>query len=167
MVWTFNPADVKAVDLRDAKPGDFLCSLRAAKEPERWLRLSGDATECPMLNLTGSNAMVVWNVQPQGALPTLRIAEGATLKLEIDDSEGVSRETGNVGDLLIADSGAYFVGIVRNQGFSDACCISLATWKAVGLHEVSNIRAAFKSWRLVDNTVPKEKQALLSFGVWS
>jgi hypothetical protein len=166
MTWSFNPSDARALDLKDAKAGDFLCALRFGTSYELWLRLAGAPPTCPMVNLTGSHALEVWPVQPQSALPTLLLAAGADLQLEIADNQGVGRAEGALGALLIADSGAYFVAKTRNHGFTNECCISLKTWEVVAYHEVTNIRASFSTWRLVDSREPNNKRVLLSFGDW-
>ncbi|MET3371820.1 hypothetical protein ABIC89_000861 [Variovorax boronicumulans] len=168
MTWTFKPSDLKAVDLKNAKPGDFLCALRSGATYELWLRLAGnDPRASLMVNLTGSHAMEVWPVQAQGAVPTLLVASGADIELEIDDNKGVGPAEGTPGTLLIADSGAYLVAKIRNQGFTDEGCISLATWEFVAFHDVSNVRASFSTWRLVDSRESSNRNVLLSFGDWS
>ncbi len=166
MTWSFKPSDLKSLDLKDAKPGDFLWVLRSGATNELWLRLAGDPGTSLMVNLTGSNALEVWPVQTQNALPTLLVAAGADIQLEIDESKGVGHAQGTPGALLIADSGAYLVAKIRNQGFTDECCISFATWEVVAYHEVSNARASFSNWRLVDSREPSNKKVLLSFGEW-
>lgn len=165
MTWKFDPAAVKAVDLKEAKAGDFLCPLRSGSSGELWLRLAGEAGSAPMVTLTGQRALEVWNVKPQGDLPTLVVAQGPHLQLEIPTSGGEPGSGGRPGDLLIADSGAYLVAVTRAHGFSDECYISLATWSVAD----SGVRgrASFSTWRLVDARDPADKRVVLSFGDWS
>lgn len=167
MTWSFKPEDVKATDLKDAKPGDFLCALRAGATYELWLRLAGsDARTSMMVHLTGSKAMTVWPVQAPRAVPTLLVASGADVQLEIDDSKGVGDVQGTLGTLLIADSGAYFVASMQSESFTDEGCISLATWKFVAFHDVGTVRASFSTWRLVDSRESSNRKVPLSVGEW-
>lgn len=166
MTWKFKPSEAKTIDLADASPGDFLCPLRPAAKPDLWLKLGGTAQGVPVLSLTGENPMVVWEVQARGRVPTLKVATGSELELEIPEDQKIGQFDGKVGELIFTDSGAHLVALAQERGFTEQCLVSLATWQAVGLHEVGNIRVSFSTWRLANNTNLKERQVLLSFGNW-
>lgn len=165
MIWRFNPAEIKSVDLKDAKAGDFLCPLRSGPSDDLWLRLGGKPGTAPLLNLAGQHAFDVWNVEPHGDLPTLLVAEGPRLQLEIANMKGTPGAGDQPGDLVIADSGAYMVAVTRGHGFVDECYISLATWSVTESH--LQRRASFSTWRLVDARDPADKTVVCTFGDWT
>ena len=167
MLWRFDPKEVKSIDLRNAAAGDIVCPLRSAAPPVLWLRLAGDEHAQPILHLSGPNLLKVWQVQSQQNLPTLLIAKGASLQLEVAGQRGVAPREGRPGELVFTDDAAYFVALLDSRGFPEECYISLADWSINAPHQVTPMNASFSAWRLVQTRSLGEREVLFSTGDWS
>lgn len=167
MVWRFDPKQTKSIDLRDAAAGDIVCPLRSASPPVLWLRLAGDEHTQPILHLSGPHALKVWQVQSQQNVPTLVVAKGASLQLEVQEHRGITHREGRPGELVFTDDAAYFGALIDSRGFPEECYISLANWSINALHQVTPANASFSAWRLVHTRSPDEREVLFSNGDWS
>lgn len=166
MVLQFNPADMKAVDLRNTKAGDILCPLRRGQTTDLWLRLVGDEVHWPILHLTGANASEVWRIHASNKVPTLVVARGEDLQLEVATDRGVGAVTNAPNQLVFTEEGAYLFATLEHKGFTDECYISITDWSIAAAHEVTPISTSFSAWRLVDVRTPTEKRVLFSAGEW-
>lgn len=167
MLWRFDPKEVKSIDLRNAAAGDIVCQLRAAAPPVLWLRLAGDERTHPILHLSGPNALTVWQVQSQLNMPTLLIAKGSSLQLEVAGQRAVNHREGRPGELVFTDDAAYFVAKLDSRGFPEECYISLADWSINAPHQLTPFNASFSAWRLVQVRSAEDREVLFSTGDWS
>ena len=167
MVWRFDPTEMKSVDLRSAAAGDILCPLKSAAPPDLWLRLSGDEHTQTILHLSGSKEMHVWPVQTQYPVPTLLIAKGEDLRLEIAGEQGVKPRVGRAGELVFTEDAAYFVALMDARGFPEECYVSLADWSVRALHQITPVNVSFSAWRLVRARSQGESEILFSAGDWT
>lgn len=103
-------------------------------------------------------------MQSQQNLPTLLIAKGASLRLEIAGQRGVNQREGRPGELVSTDDAAYFVALLDSRGFPEECYISLADWSNSAPHQVTPVNASFSAWRLVLVRSPEDRDVLFSNG---